>query len=365
MISSINGIYKVFLGTGAKMKKRTLFKSMLAVGALTGLGASATANAKQSAPRKPKALQAGMTVGLVAPASNALENRDIEFSIELLQSFGYKVSAAKHLYQRTQYLAGTDQQRAADLNGMYSDRSVDAIFCLRGGYGSARLLPLLDYAQIAKHPKILLGYSDITAVLNAIYQRTGQITFHGPMVSQNFTEYSLREYRKVLVIGEAPTLLASAPKFETSAGRVEHRNRVTHIRGGRAKGRLLGGNLTLLCHLLGTPFEPDFRDKILFLEEIGEVPYRIDRMLTQLWLAGKLQQLAGLVFGKFTDAEASANSFSLEEVIRARCENLDIPVVRGLMIGHVDDQAVIPIGAMAELDGDSGTLTLLEAAVVR
>ncbi|MEX2963148.1 LD-carboxypeptidase [Microbulbifer sp. TYP-18] len=348
------------------MNRRSLIKSMLAAPVLGGLSAGAAAAATTpdtGEMRRPARLQPGMTVGLVTPASNAWEDEDIRFAIDIVKSLGFAVKEGRNLYQRTQYLAGPDAARAQDINAMFADPSVDAVFCLRGGYGTPRILPLLDYDTIGRNPKVLLGYSDITALLNAINRRCGFITFHGPIAAQNFTDYTLDEFRKVLVRGEGPVRIGAPPRFEAAPGRAEHNNRLTRFRGGRARGRLTGGNLSLVCSLLGTPYEPEFRNRILFLEDVGEAPYRIDRMLTQLWLAGKLEQVAGIVFGKFTEADTSGNTFSVEHVLRERCGGLKVPVIRGLMTGHVEDQTVIPVGAMAELDGDGGSLTLLEAAV--
>lgn len=354
------------------MQRRDLIKALVSAPLLGGLGVSSMASAAPTtaAPstaagqlQLPRRLQRGMTVGLVTPASNVWENEDIRFAIDVVKSLGFQVKEGRHLYQRTQYLAGPDAARAQDINAMFADRDVDAVFCLRGGYGTPRILPMLDYDTIRKNPKILLGYSDITALLNAIMQRSGMVTFHGPIAAQNFSDYTLEEYQKVLVQGQSPVTIGAPPPFEARPGRVEQKNRITRFRGDRARGRLIGGNLTLVCSLLGTPFEPDFRDKILFLEDVGEAPYRIDRMLTQLWLAGKLNQVAGVVFGKFTKAKTDGNSFSVEHVLEERCAGLEIPVVRGLMIGHVEDQTIVPVGAMAELDGDTGSLTVLEPVV--
>lgn len=351
------------------MQRRKLIKSMLAAPLLGAATATANPPSVSSGDEpgrellRPRRLQRGMTVGLVTPASNVWEDEDIRFACDVVASLGFKVKEGQNLYQRTQYLAGPDEARAADFNAMFADPDVDAVFCLRGGYGTPRILPLIDYENIRRNPKVLLGYSDITALLNAIYHRSGVITFHGPIAAQNFTEYTLGEFSKVLMHGEHPVPLGAPPPFDRAPGRVEDKNRITRFVGGRARGRLIGGNLTLLTTLLGTPFEPDFRNKILFLEDVGEAPYRVDRMLTQLWLAGKLQQVAGIVFGKFTEAKVEGNSFSMEHVLRERCLNLGVPVVRGLMIGHVEDQTVVPVGAMAELDGDAGTLVLRDKVV--
>lgn len=339
------------------MNRRNLLKAFAAAPLLSALAPQALASTKATLARK---LTPGMTIGLISPASNAREDEDIRFAADIVRSLGFKVKEGRHLYQRNQYLAGSDKERANDVNAMFADKSVDAIFCLRGGYGTPRILPFLDYPMIAKNPKVLMGYSDITALHNAIHERTGLITFHGPIAGQNFTDYTLAEFQKILVDAQSPTSIGAAPAFEVVAGRAERENRVTHFVGGKGRGRLVGGNLTMIASIMGTPYQPTFAGKILFLEDIGEAPYRIDRMLTQLWLAGVLDQVAGIAFGKFTDADTDGNTFSIEQVIAQRCGALKVPVIRGLMFGHVEDQSVVPVGALAELDGDAGTLTLLE-----
>ncbi|MEJ2257634.1 MAG: hypothetical protein P8X98_11635, partial [Woeseiaceae bacterium] len=191
------------------------------------------------------------------------------------------------------------------------------------------------------------------------FEGDSQVTFF----SGNYSDYALAEFRKVLWEPAARTRIGAAPPVETGPGRVERRNRVTRFAGGKGRGRLIGGNLTLVSTLMGTPYEPDFRDRIVFLEDVNEAPYRIDRMLTQLWLAGKLQHAAGIAFGKFTKTEDDGNTFSIEEIISQRCADLGIPVVGGLMIGHIADKTTVPMGIEAELDADAGTLDLLEPAV--
>ncbi len=353
------------------MNRRQLMTSLLtaavagsAGGAVAMQAGSSTTLASGSNPVKPKRLGKGDLIGLVTPASNAREDEDIRFASDIIKSLGFRVKAGQHLYERNQYLAGTDRERADDINQMFADDDVDGIFCLRGGYGTPRMLPYLDYPAIARKPKVLLGYSDITALLTAIYVKTGIVGFHGPIANQTYSDYTLAEFRKVLQNPQNSVEIGAAPPFEAGPGKVDRDNRVTRFAGGKARGRLLGGNLSLLATLIGTEYEPDFRDSILFIEDVGESPYRIDRMLTQLWLAGRLQQCAGLAFGKFTDLpDASGNSYSVEEILRFRSEPLGIPAIGGLMIGHIDDQTVVPIGIMAELDADAGSLRLLETAV--
>ena len=313
--------------------------------------------------RKPKRLAPGNTIGLVAPAGPSSNDEAVRFSGDLLRSLGFKVKEGTHVYDRAQYLAGTDDDRSRDVNAMFADDSVDAIFTLRGGYGTQRILPYLDYDLISSKPKVFAGSSDITGILIAMFEKTGLVGFHGPAAGGNYSDYALAEFRKVLIEPSARTRIGQAPALDQRPGLVEQRNRVTRFAGGVAEGRLIGGNLSLVSTLMGTPYEPDFRDRIVFLEDVNEAPYRVDRMLTQLWLAGKLQHAAGIVFGKFTKTDYDGNTFSIEEVIRMRCAALGIPVVSGLMIGHVADKTTVPIGIKARLDADNGTLELLEAAV--
>jgi muramoyltetrapeptide carboxypeptidase len=348
------------------MNRRNLLQMTVSAALIGGTSLLPTADAvaaRSSKMLKPRRLAPGATIGLIAPASSSLEDEGIRFSIDLVRSLGFEVRTGAHIFDRQQYLAGEDRDRADDVNSMFADDAVDAIFCLRGGYGTPRILPYLDYDLIRAKPKILLGMSDITGIQSAIHTKTGVVVFHGPNASSNFSAYSLSEFKKVLMHPTPTTLIGAAPPFEAGEGNIDKSNRLTYISGSVAKGRLTGGNLTLISILMGTEFEPDFRDRIVFLEDVHEAPYRIDRMLTQLRLAGKLQQAAGIVFGKFTDTDTDGNTFSIEEVLRDRTGDLGIPVVRGMMIGHVSQQTVVPIGIEAELDGDAGTLRLLEPAV--
>ena len=342
-------------------------RELLATGGSLAVAATvfpALANAADNANnRKPQRLRPGMTVGLVTPASNVPEDQELHIAMDLVRSLGFIAKPSANLFSRTQYLAGTDKQRADDLNAMFADPEVDAIFCVRGGYGSGRLLRYLDYDMIAANPKVILGYSDITAILNAIYLRTGLITFHGPIAGGNFSDYTYDQYNRILVEPTSTTEIGNPPVFETRPGVVDWENRLTPIVSGSAEGHLVGGNLSLVVTLLGTPFEPNFDGAILFLEDVSEPPYSVDRMLTHLWMTGKLERVAGIVLGKFTDDDYDSNTFSMEQVMRDRFEPLGIPTLRGTMIGHIEDKTVVPIGIQARLDVDAGTLTLLEAAV--
>jgi muramoyltetrapeptide carboxypeptidase len=315
---------------------------------------------------RPRRLSPGQTVGLVAPSSAPNEPERIRFATETIESLDFRVRPGAHLHDRDGYLAGGDGARAADLNAMFADDAVDAIWCVRGGYGASRLLPALDYALMQRKPKALIGYSDITALHMAIQRHAGLVTFHGPVAFRAFTPYTLDALKRTLWTAETPVRLAGPPPFERREGQVDWENRVTTLVPGKARGRLLGGNLCLMSHLAGTPYLPDLRGAILFLEDVEEAHYRIDRMLTQLWLSGALERLAGVAFGKFTNCGPSPfflQNRPLEDILAERCRALGIPAVSGLMIGHIDDQATLPVGCLAELDADAGTLTLLEPGI--
>lgn len=315
---------------------------------------------------KPKKLQKGQTLGLIAPASNVDDNETILAAVETLESLGFKVKQSQHLYSRLGYLAGSDQERAQDINGMFADPIVDGIVALGGGYGSSRILPYLNYDLIRHHPKVLMGYSDITALLNAIHAKTGLVTFHGPDATSTFTSYTLKDFRKVVCSEESNMFIGAPPEFEGGEGRVERKNRVKRIGSGKVRGRLIGGNLSLMSTLVGTPYAPDYNGKILILEDIGEATYRLDRLFTHLWLAGCLEKLAGIAFGKFINCNTTASwakQQTVAEILVERCQALGIPALLGLMIGHVDDQTTVPLGCEAELDLDAATLRLLEQGV--
>jgi len=328
---------------------------------------------KPPEPLFPKALQPGMTVGLVAPSSPEWGLAGNEMAAEIVKALGFKPKVFPHAGETTYYLAGPDVHRAADLNAAFADSSVDAIFCLRGGYGASRILPLLDYETIRENPKILVGYSDITALLNAIHRLTGLVTFHGPIGGELPTDYTLAAFRKVLMQAQAAGRIAEPPPPHGPPREVfvDRENWIYRLAPGKGKGRLVGGNISVFSTLVGTPFEPELKGRILFLEEVGEDPYRIDRWLTQFLLTGKLSGLAGVALGRFHDCGpkdykpsfSGMGTWTWQEVCQDRLGRLGVPVVANLVFGHVPDKATIPLGVMAELDGDAGTLTLLEAAV--
>ncbi len=315
---------------------------------------------------KPARLKAGDTVGLIAPASAAFEPKTIREGVETLQSLGFKVKTGKHIKEKYGYLAGSDEARVADLHDMFKDDELKAIVALRGGYGSMRLLNLIDYDLIRNHPKIFIGYSDITSLNLAIHQQTGLVTFHGPVAISSFSTYTQENFWKVLGSTEVPGEI----KHPNPANLLRPTAHLNTIRPGKATGKLIGGNLTLFTALLGTPYGVETTDAILFLEETGEEPYDVDRMLTQLLLATKFDHVAGVVFDKCPDCQPSdykpafSSSFSLEEVLDDRLGQLQCPVLYGLNVGHEADKPTLPMGIQVTLDADRKVLVLEEAAVV-
>jgi muramoyltetrapeptide carboxypeptidase len=311
---------------------------------------------------RPRRLAVGGTVGLIAPANATFLSSELEIARETFEALGLRVRLGRHLLDRYGYFAGSDEARAADVNAAFADPSIDAIFALRGGWGSARLLPRLDYDAIRRHPKILVGYSDVTALLLAIHARTGLVTFHGPVGVSTWTPFSVEHMAAVLFEADAP-LLANPVELRDGIVQVEHR--IQTITPGRARGRLVGGNLTVLTAILGSPYLPSWDGAILFLEDTGEQVYRVDRMLTQLALAGVLSRVAGVVFGRCTDCKPGDGygALTLDEVLADHVKTLRVPAFRGAMIGHIDQQFTVPVGAEAEIDADRGTIQLLQPAV--
>ncbi len=312
---------------------------------------------------RPGRLRPGDTVGLVNPAGALWEPVNADIAAESLAVLGFKTKRGPNLLARRGYFAGTDEQRAADLNAMFADPEVRAIHCVRGGWGCARVLPLLDWKTIERNPKILLGYSDITALLLALHARTGLVTFHGPVGASQWNPFNVGYMKRVLQEGEAVTFENLKEIDEDDLTVVENRVRTLHP--GTARGRLLGGNLTVLTSLLGSGYLPDWDGCILFLEDIEEAPYRIDRMLTQLRLAGILQKARAVIWGHCTDCLPGDGfgSLTVSEVLQDHIRPLGVPAWQGAMIGHIERQFTLPVGAEVEVNATAGTLRMLEPAV--
>ena len=319
--------------------------------------------AAQASGRKPPRLRPGDTVGLIEPAGFTDDEFDLALIKETVAAMGLVPKPAPHLLSRYGYLAGDDKARAADVNAMFADDGVRAIFAVRGGWGCARILPHLDYERIRAKPKLLIGFSDITALHMALAARAGFTTIHGPNASSSWGQLSWTSFRELAFEGKMP--LYRNP-IATDDRLVQRNWRTRTFRPGRAAGPLLGGNLAVLAALVGTPYLPDFDGAILFLEDINEAEYRIDRMLTQLALAGILGRVAGVVFGQCTDCRATEPSyggFTLSQILKQHLEPLGVPAFQGALFGHVANQFSIPVGTRAEIDAEAGTIRILEPAV--
>ncbi|MBS9522864.1 LD-carboxypeptidase [Litoribacter ruber] len=307
----------------------------------------------------PKPLQKGDIVGLISPSAATAERIQFQLAKEALEALGFEVKMGENLQNRRGHLAGTDAERANDLNGMFADEQVKAVICIRGGSGAARILPMIDYENIKRNPKPILGYSDITALHNAIYAKTGLITFHGPNGTGSWNSFNVRQFEEVF-------FNQSLHKFENEQEKgdelIVKNNRIQTITSGEVEGELVGGNLTVLTALAGTGYLPDFHDKILFLEDIGEEPYKVDRMMSTLKLMGALSQIKGFVFGQCTDCSPTGGygTLTLDDIFDDYIKPLNIPAYRGAMIGHVPKQFIVPIGAKARMNADEGTFQLTE-----
>ncbi len=306
---------------------------------------------------KPKALKVGDTVGLIAPASNTTEE-NVQKSIQMLTSLGFVVKEGKTLYERHGYLAGKDDIRAKDVNDMFADKEVDGIICIRGGSGCLRILDKIDYDIVRANPKVFVGYSDLTVLHIHFTQECDLVTFHGPMVSANmindFDDFSRQGLLK-MIFGSEDGIIP----IENPAG-----HDLVSLNGGMAIGPLIGGCLSLVVSTLGTPYEIDTKGKILFLEDIGEEPYRIDRMLNNLRLAGKLDDAVGIILGDFKNCDKPTdhydNNLSLQEVFEDQVLSAGKPTIGNLRSGHCKPMITLPFGVHYRLDADKKELHLLE-----
>ena len=311
----------------------------------------------QPAPLLPDALHKGSRIGIACPASGVTRRELQEFEV-FCNTHGFTMVLGRNVARNNGYLSAPDKDRADEFMELTDNPQVDAIVCARGGYGVMRILPMLDFGAIGQARKPIIGFSDITALLIAANQMANMVTYHGPVATSTFDEFTLSCLRSVLFEGG----------HDTSAPFTFSDKRLTVINDGLGRGRLTGGNLAMVAATLGTRYEIDTRGAILFMEEINEEPYKIDRMLTQLWLAGKLQTAAGIALGNFKNCEAKSQSitepsFTLKQVLDDRLKDLGIPVVYGLPFGHVRSKLTLPLGIMAELDATNKTLRILKDAV--
>lgn len=336
--------------------------------AATSVAPFASASAwGRSVPRRTRlkapALKRGDLVALFNPSGFA-DDALIQRATANLETLGFRVMHAAHLRASRGNTAGTIGQRLTDLHTLFAHREVRALWAARGGSGTAQILPYVDYGLIRRNPKVVIGYSDITSLLLALYAKSGLITFHGPVASSGFTPFTVSHLEATLIEGRASHLMSTADEHARRAQDEPHFvQRV--LRGGSAEGTLLGGNLSVLTSLTGTPYLPDARNALLFFEEISEAPYRIDRMLTQLEHSGWLNEARGAMLGVFVKCEPAANeeSLVLSQALTDHFAARPIPSAYGLSFGHIASQWVLPIGVRARLDADARTLTMLESGV--
>ncbi|HXB59377.1 MAG TPA: LD-carboxypeptidase [Candidatus Acidoferrales bacterium] len=352
-----------------KLRRRDFLKSVgLAAPVVLGSPSALAMNKAPAQNRlhliKPERLRSGDVIGIVAPGSPPPDPADIDRYAFAIQKLGFQPKLAPNVRQRLGYLAGDDASRASDLMGMFADDSVKAIICVRGGYGSARLLGMLDLGFIRRHPKIFIGFSDITALHCALQMRSRLVTFHGPTLNTDITDsspsaFSIQSLLKTVMQPSAPGSICG-----------DAQKNISILKSGTATGPLVGGNLSVLSTLIGTPFQPRFKDAIFFFEDVSEPPYHFDARLTQLLNAGLLQQVAGVAVGTNKDcvdpdaAKSKEYQQSLDDVLRDRLLPLGVPVVSGLPFGHVRDNATLPMGLQATLDGVNGDLVMNESAVM-
>jgi muramoyltetrapeptide carboxypeptidase len=312
---------------------------------------------------RPPRLRRGSRVALVAPAGPLLEWDDITRAVELCRALDYEPIVAPHASDRYGYLAGTDADRLADLNGALRDSAVDAIWCLRGGFGLTRIIEGVDFDALARQPKPVIGFSDITALLAGVTRKSGVVAFHGPVARNPMPPFSRKHFERVLACAEPAGILDPVPP--PAGVLVPRENRIVTLRGGAAEGALAGGNLSLLQCLIGTPWFPDLDGSILVLEDVNEDLYRVDRMLAHLRAVGALSRLAGVAIGRFTDLKRTTEggAFGFDELLNQYLAPLGIPVALGLPFGHIDAQWTLPLGVRARFDAGEGTIELVEPAV--
>jgi muramoyltetrapeptide carboxypeptidase len=312
---------------------------------------------------RPPRLARGCRIALVAPAGPLLERDDITRAETLCRALDYEPVPGAHVGGHYGYFSGTDEERLADLNAAFRDPSIDAVWCIRGGYGVTRILDRVDFEALAGRPRPVIGYSDITALLAGVVRRAGLVAFHAPTARAEMPLFSRLHFGQVLTEPSPAGPLQPLPTPPDIL--VPHENRVVTIRGGVAEGPLAGGNLSLLQCLIGSPYFPDLDGALLFLEDVNEDLYRIDRMLAHLRMVGALARLSGVLVGRFTNLKRhmSDGALGVDQVLDHYFGPLGVPVAFGLPIGHIDAQWTLPVGVRARFDAETGGVELLEPAV--
>ena len=350
------------------MGQRTRRQLIAGAGALAAMLPFATRAQAQAAARaiiKPPRLRPGDTVGIISPAGATFNTTDLDIVMDAVRGLGLVPRVAPHALAQYGYLAGQDRDRAADVNQFFAAPAIKALLPIRGDWGCARILPYLDYDLIRQNPKIITGFSDLTALLLGITAQTGLVTFHGPNGLTAWRPDQTEPFRQVLFDGQALTF-ENPIAGEDRDRLMQTRFRVQTITPGQARGQLYGGNLSVISGIVGSPYLPDLTGAILFLEDVGESIYRIDRMLTQLKLAGVLDRLAGFVFGQCTNCGPSGGygALTLEQVLTDHIAPLGIPAWWNAAIGHVEPILTLPMGIEVTMDATAGRIVMAEGAIV-
>lgn len=345
------------------MDRRKFVKNSIVTG--VGLAAGTTVLGQvpnqtvtaKSKVKVPKALLKGDLIAVAAPAGTIWNHWHIGKITSILEDLGFRVRIGECNTKNSAYLAGTDKERAEEFMNFIKDPEVKGILTMRGGWGCARILDLLDYEVIRENPKAILGFSDITSLINAIYKRARVITYHGPCGYSSWDSFTKDHVTKSLVVGEPFTMVNPSDSILE----------LKTLTSGKATGELIGGNLTVIVSMIGTPYEPEWDNKILFLEETGEEPYRVDRMLWQMKQADIFDKVSGVVLGSFNkcDPEEPEKSFSLNEVFEQHFSNRNFPAYQGASFGHLKDKFTLPIGVASEMDADNFMIRTLERSVLQ
>ncbi len=345
-----NSERRKFLKSGLALSAFSMLPAFISAQAVTG-----KTGAEQATPTFPARLIKGDTIAIMGMAGAMRDPKILSGFIQIMEQQGFNVSVGQTVNKTYGYLSGSDEERANEFNDFVANSNVKAILFIKGGWGCGRVLDKIDYPQLKKNPKIILGFSDMTSLLNAIYQKTGLITFHGPVGNSSWEKFSLNSFQDIVCRGGDSFQKPELPQLQL----------FSTWQNGKATGELIGGNLTVFCSLLGTPYWPSCAGKILFLEETHEEPYRIDRMLNSLRLAGVFDEVSGIIFGQFNDcnAEKPLESFTLEEVVRHQLKGYSFPVIWGAPIGHVKNKWTLPIGVKALMDADGLSVKLMQPAV--
>jgi muramoyltetrapeptide carboxypeptidase len=313
---------------------------------------------------KPARLRPGAGVGLISPASATFLEEEIDIVVDAIHGLGLVPYLAPHLRDRYGYLGGKDIDRAADVNRFFADSKIAALMPMRGGWGCSRMLPYLDYQLIRRNPKIIVGFSDITTLILGIHAQTGLVTFHGPQGLTSWLPDQTEYFRRILFGGEMVTFENLKDSSDTDR-LMRVKNRIQTINPGKARGRLIGGNLSVFSGIVGSPYVPNLKGAILFLEDVHENVYRLDRLITHLKVAGVFKQIAGFIFGQCPDCSPDADygSLTLEEVVWDHIKPLGVPAFFGAEIGHIETILTLPIGVEVEIDANLGKIQMLEPAV--